>query len=56
MGYAQKAYLEIGGSEIILEGNARIEADGNIIKGNRIKLFSDEDKIEVENAEGKTKP
>ncbi|NQW43886.1 MAG: LPS export ABC transporter periplasmic protein LptC [Deltaproteobacteria bacterium] len=56
VGYAQKAYLEIGGSEIILEGNARIEADGNIIKGNRIKLFSDEDKIEVENAEGKTNP
>ena len=54
IGYAQKAYLEIGGSEIILEGKARIEADGNVIEGKRIKLYSDDDKIEVEEAEGRT--
>lgn len=55
VGYAQKAYLEVGGSEIVLEGNARLESDGNMIEGKRIKLYSDEDKIEVDEAEGKTK-
>jgi LPS export ABC transporter protein LptC/lipopolysaccharide transport protein LptA len=54
IGYAQKAYLEIGGSEIILEGKARIEADDNVIEGKRIKLYSDDDKIEVDEAEGRT--
>jgi LPS export ABC transporter protein LptC/lipopolysaccharide transport protein LptA len=52
-GYAQKAFLEIGGNEIILEGKARIESDGNIIQGKRIKLYSDEDRIEVDEAEGR---
>lgn len=55
IGYAQKAYLEVGGSEIILEGKAKLEADGNTIEGKRIKLYSDDDKIEVDEAEGKTK-
>ncbi len=54
IGYAQKAYLEVGGSEIILEGKARLEADGNVIEGKRIKLYSDDDKIEVEEAEGRS--
>jgi len=52
-GYAQKAYLEVGGNEIILEGKARLEADGNVIEGKKIKLFSDDDRVEVEDAEGK---
>lgn len=54
IGYAQKAYLEIGGSEIILEGKARIESDDNVIEGKRIKLYTDDDKIEVDEAEGRT--
>ncbi len=54
VGYAQKAYLEVGGDEIILEGKARLEAQGNVIEGKKIKLFSDDDRIEVEEAEGRT--
>lgn len=54
IGYAERAFLEVGGSEIILEGKARIESGGNIIQGKRIKLYSDDDRIEVEQAEGRT--
>lgn len=53
-GYADKAFLEVGGNEVILEGNAKIESDNNTIEGKRIKLFTDDDRIEVDEAEGRT--
>jgi LPS export ABC transporter protein LptC len=52
IGKAQNAYLEVGGNEIILEGKAQIDSADNHLKGRRIKLFTDDDRIEVEEAEG----
>lgn len=57
-GKAQNAYIEMGSSKILLAGNAQIsqpsEKSGrpNVLKGNRITLYTDDDRIEVEGAEG----
>lgn len=51
---AETALIELGGTEIILEGKAKIDSKDNIIEGRRIKLFTDDDRIEVEEASGST--
>lgn len=53
-GEAEKAILEVGGNQVVLEGKAKIKSDDNLIQGKRIKLYTDDDRIEVEEAEGKT--
>ncbi len=67
VGRAESAGMEIGSSRIVLEGNAQIEsksanpepgslnapdAKQNRISGRRIVVYTDEDRIEVESAEG----
>lgn len=51
---AETALIELGGTEIILEGKAKIDSEDNVIEGRRIKLFTDDDRIEVEEASGST--
>ena len=53
-GFADKAFLDVSGNEIILEGNAKIESDNHLIEGKRIRLFTDDDRIEVDEAEGRS--
>lgn len=55
VGYADSAFLEVGTNRIVLEGKARVDAKDNQIRGRRILLFTDDDRIEVEEAEGKVK-
>jgi len=53
VGRAHNMFLEVGGNEVILEGNARIDSKGNHLQGRRIRLYTDEDRIEVEDAMGR---
>lgn len=55
-GKAENAYIEIGGDEIILAGNAQIDSNENDdqIRGKRIILSTNDDRLEVEKAEGRT--
>jgi lipopolysaccharide transport protein LptA len=53
VGHAEMAHLELGGSQIVLEGKARIDSKDNEIRGRRIMLYTDDDRIEVDEAEGK---
>jgi len=53
IGRAEMASMEVGTNKIVLEGNARIDSKDNQILGRRIVLYSDEDRVEVEAAEGK---
>lgn len=55
IGHASNAYMEVGSSQIVLEGNARVDSKDNQIRGERIRLFSDDDRIEVEKAEGQVR-
>jgi lipopolysaccharide transport protein LptA len=50
--YADTASLVVGGNQILLEGKARVDSKDNQIRGRKILLFTDEDRIEVEEAEG----
>lgn len=54
IGRAEKALLEVGGDQIILEGKARVDSKGNTVMGRRIILYSEDDRIEVQEAEGKS--
>ncbi len=53
IGRAESAFLEVGTGKIVLEGKAQIDSKGNLIEGRRITLYTDDDRIEVEGAEGK---
>ena len=53
VGHAESAALELGGNRILLEGKARIDSKDNRIRGKRILLYTDDDRVEVEEAEGK---
>ena len=55
IGHAEMASMEVGSNKIVLEGNARIDSKDNQILGRRIVLYSDEDRVEVEAAEGKVR-
>lgn len=55
VGRAEMASMEVGTNKIVLEGNARIDSKDNQILGRRIVLYSDEDRVEVEAAEGKVR-
>lgn len=52
---AESALIELNGSEVILEGRARIDSANNRIEGRRIKIYTDDDRIEVEEASGSSK-
>lgn len=52
VGRAKHLEVEMGGNRIILEGQARIDSKGNQIRGKRILLFTDDDRVEIEEAEG----
>lgn len=54
LGSAERAFMEIGGNQIILEGNARIDADEDHVQGKRIVISTDDDRLEVEQAEGRS--
>jgi lipopolysaccharide transport protein LptA/LPS export ABC transporter protein LptC len=49
---SKRADIEIANDKVILEGDASIVADDNELKGRRITLYTDEDRVEVEQAEG----
>jgi LPS export ABC transporter protein LptC/lipopolysaccharide transport protein LptA len=51
-GTAEHADIELSNDKIVLEGKAAIFSDENEIRGNRITLYTDEDRVEVEKAEG----
>lgn len=51
-GKSNFADIEIGNDRIVLEGQASVQSDDNSLKGNRITLYTDEDRVEVEQAEG----
>ncbi len=53
VGHAETAFMEVGSNQVILEGHARVDSKDNEVTGKKIILYSDDDKIEVENAEGK---
>ncbi len=53
IGRADSAFIEIGGNKIILEGRARVESKNNHVTGRRMVLYTDDDRIEVEQAQGK---
>lgn len=55
-GKAENLYLEVGGTEIILDGRAEIISKENKsrLAGRRIKLYTEDDRVEVEEAEGST--
>lgn len=52
VGRAETAGMELGSSRIILEGNAKIDSKGDQIRGKKIVVYTDEDRVEVESAEG----
>ncbi|MBI4404937.1 MAG: LPS export ABC transporter periplasmic protein LptC [Deltaproteobacteria bacterium] len=51
-GSAETAILQTSNNRIILEGKARIESKDNEIEGKRIILHTDDDRVEVVQAEG----
>lgn len=53
-GKAENLYLEVGGTEIILDGRAEIISKENKsrLAGRRIRLYTEDDRVEVEEAEG----
>jgi len=53
---AESALIELNGTEVILEGKAQIESQGNRIEGRRIKIYTDDDRIDVEEASGSIQP
>lgn len=53
VGRSETAMIEIGTNKIVLEGRARIDSQSNQITGKRILLYTDDDRIEVEEAEGR---
>lgn len=53
VGHADRAEIEIGSNKIVLEGAARVDAKDNQILGRRITLYTDDDRIEVEEAQGR---
>lgn len=53
VGTAENAYIELGGQQIMLSGKARVDSKGNQILGHVIKIYTDDDRIEVEQAQGK---
>ena len=52
IGRAESAAVEVGSNEIVLEGKARIDSKENNIQGQRIVIFSDSDRVVVDQAEG----
>lgn len=55
LGWAELAFFEAGGDNIILEGNARIESKGDELKGRRIVLYTVDDRVEVTGAQGRVR-
>lgn len=53
IGHADAAKIEIGSNQMILEGKARIDSKGNQITGERIIMYTDDDRIDVEEAQGR---
>jgi LPS export ABC transporter protein LptC/lipopolysaccharide transport protein LptA len=51
-GRAERADIEVANDRVVLEGKASIESEDNELKGRRITLYTDEDRVEVEQAEG----
>ena len=53
-GLAEYAFLKIGTNKVVLEGKAQVRSEDGTLLGRRITLYTDEDRIEVEGAEGRT--
>lgn len=53
---AESALIELNGTEILLEGKAKIDSEDNRIEGRRIKIYTDDDRIDVEEASGSAQP
>lgn len=52
-GLAEKVFIEVGSGRIVLEGNASIDQNGTIIEGKRIVIYTSDDRVVVEDAEGR---
>ncbi len=55
MGNAESVYLETGSNKILLKGRATVQTHNGLVKGSEITLFTDDDRLEVSEAEGKLK-
>ena len=53
VGHAEAAEIEIGSNQIVLEGKASIDSKGSQITGERITMYTDDDRIDVEEAQGR---
>jgi len=56
IGRAQYTSIDLSENKIILEGNAQLKTKNNDLQGRRIILYTDEDQVEVEGAQGTTNP
>jgi len=56
LGHAEQAAIVVGTNRIELEGKARVDSKGNVITGDKITLYTDDDRVDVEQAEGRVKP
>lgn len=52
-GRSHMASIEVGSNRINLEGDAEVHSKKNVIRGKRIILYTDEDRVEVEEAQGR---
>ncbi|MCB0406148.1 MAG: hypothetical protein KDD51_15310, partial [Bdellovibrionales bacterium] len=50
---AKRAALRLGSNQLVLEGDARVDAKEDRIEGKRIVLYTDDDRVEVTGAKGK---
>jgi len=56
VGHADACEIELGSNQIVLEGKARVDSKGSQITGERITMYTDDDRIDVEEAQGRVHP
>jgi len=52
---AEQLSVDFSTNKIVMQGNAKVEAKDNQIVGKKIVLYTDDDRVEVEGAEGQVK-
>lgn len=52
VGRAQSALIDVGSNRLVLAGAASVQEQGNKLEGERIVLYTDEDRVEVVGARG----
>lgn len=51
-GHAESALIDVGSNRLVLSGRASVHDQGNRLEGERIVLYTDEDRVEVIGARG----